>query len=86
MRCAAGAGNDHAQARGMRRFSVFEESIGRAMRADDTGFMGNLKRAQNLNGSREHFVVALAAHNHADKGLFVHGADYTRQSEHASLE
>ena len=78
MRCAAGSGDDHAQAALARRLCVFEEPVRRAMRAHDARLMRNLERAQNLHGRREHFVVALAAHHHAHQRLFAHGADYTR--------
>src|ERR1700744_542651 len=73
MSCTTGTGDDGAQAALPSGGSVFEKTVGRAMSADDAGFVGNVERAQDFNGSREHLVVALRAHHHADKGLFAHG-------------
>jgi hypothetical protein len=65
MCCTARACNDDAQAALPCRLGVLEEPVGRAMRADDARFMRNLKLFQNVDGCREHFVIALAPHHNA---------------------
>src|ERR1035438_6483450 len=47
------------------------------MRAHHARLMRDRKRAQNLYRRLEHFIVALAAHHHANQRLFVHTPDYT---------
>ena len=61
-----------------------KSSIGGAMRAQHARLVGNLQRAQNFHGRREHFVVALAAHHHAHQRLFAHGVIIRRRKRAAT--
>src|SRR6185437_12385608 len=69
---AACACDDGAQAALACRFGILEESVRSAMRAHDARFMRNPERAQHLHGSTQNFVVALAAHHHANQRLLSH--------------
>ena len=63
MRRAAGAGDDHLEARGFRAFGESIEPLGRAVGGDDAGLVGHVERVERLGGMFHGLPVGLAAHD-----------------------
>ena len=69
---APGAGDDDLQAAALGLFGILEEPVRRAMGRDNTHFVGNRKFVEQVDGSLQYFIIALAAHDDADERVRIH--------------
>ena len=66
VRGAAGAGDDHLEARGLGALGEGVEPVGRAVGRDDAGLVGDAERVERLGGVPHGRPVGLAAHDDGD--------------------
>ena len=69
MRGSAGSGNDRGEATLHRGLRVVEKQVGRSVRRDDAGFMGNAQPLQHFHCVTHRFPIGLGTHHDADSRL-----------------
>ena len=66
MRRAAGAGDNHLEACGLRALGEGVEPLRRAMGGNDARLIGNTERVERLGGMLHGLPIGLAAHDNCD--------------------